>query len=396
MPAMSMGNSVLMVWALGFRNPRMIKQAKSLAAKGHRVELAYWHRDLGDEEDFEKKYDLSPFRVHRLTTSKAGMARGTANILRRVQFVFKTARLAMQSRTEIVHAIDFDAALGALIGLTVVRRKVHLIYDIADFLEDYQSNYPFILKWVVKKLSNVICRRADYVIIPDEERRKHLPLDVQDSAVVVNNAPDLRDLGLSINNQRDYSENNKKMVVYYYGTMSEDRGLGELMTAVHDLGEGFELLIAGWGTLETRVKEMAAKCDRISFIGSLDQRSALEHLKAIDIVYAVYDPSVKINQMASPTKFFEAMAFERPVMVCRGTTVDRLVEKYGVGVLVDYSAESIKASLRTFMLNGGVASYLEKIRSIKNLYVWESSDMNMHNIYRKIVNTQTMGGAVIP
>jgi glycosyltransferase involved in cell wall biosynthesis len=119
-------------------------------------------------------------------------------------------------------------------------------------------------------------------------------------------------------------------------------------------------------------------------MGSLDQKSALENLPNVDAVYAVYDPSVKINQMASPTKFFEAMAFDRPVIVCRGTTIDKLVEDAGVGVVVDYHAASIKSALMALKSGDARARYLRNIKSIKGGYLWETSENNLYETYKTI------------
>ncbi|MCS3783592.1 hypothetical protein GGP88_001132 [Salinibacter ruber] len=88
---------------------------------------------------------------------------------------------------------------------------------------------------------------------------------------------------------------------------------------------------AGWGKNEDAVVHTEEALANVGFFGILLQEDVLHRAAEMDVIAMIDDPSYGVNQMASPNKLFEAMAIARPVLVPRGTLIDKLVENEEIG-----------------------------------------------------------------
>ena len=63
--------------------------------------------------------------------------------------------------------------------------------------------------------------------------------------------------------------------------------------------------------------------------------------KECDVILCVYDPKDYNNRNNLPNKLFLAMKLGKPIIVSKGTKAAEIVEKYGMGVAVDYSIAAV-------------------------------------------------------
>src|ERR1035441_3073417 len=95
---------------------------------------------------------------------------GFANAKLLIALPLWTLRLAAHMatlRTDLVHAMDFDAALGVAIGLRA--RNVPFLYDIQDNFE-LRHPFPAPVRWGIRKADNWIIGRSACTIVVGEER----------------------------------------------------------------------------------------------------------------------------------------------------------------------------------------------------------------------------------
>jgi glycosyltransferase involved in cell wall biosynthesis len=81
---------------------------------------------------------------------------------------------------------------------------------------------------------------------------------------------------------------------------------------------------------------MAAGLANVAFHGRVGYERALAMMYRADTLIATYDPSIPNHRYASPNKLFEAMMLAKPIVVARGTNMDRIVERHGCGLVVEY------------------------------------------------------------
>jgi glycosyltransferase involved in cell wall biosynthesis len=282
----------------------------------------------------------------------------------------------MKIRPKVVHAVDFDSSFAALLACKL--NKIDLIYDIADYIETFDSRIPWFVRKTVKVLSGMIVKGSTSVILPDKNRLDNIHSSQIHKTEIVNNAPAINLNELPLN---EIIVDSSKLNVIYYGAFNEDRGIREIIEAASALqSEGIIFWLAGWGALESVIEQ--CELNNVNFVGKLTQLQALSLLKEMSLSLIIYDPSFEHNKVASPNKIFEAMAIGTPVMVCKGTSIDVLVDKETLGVLCNYTSESIVTNLRQLTPNK-LEQYSTNILSVYPLHRWEHSKDVLLRIYDK-------------
>ena len=104
-----------------------------------------------------------------------------------------------------------------------------------------------------------------------------------------------------------------EMTVLYAGQIVTNRGILELIDAV-SAGSGIELVLIGYGRIESEVSEAMSRRRNGVFLGWKSHEEILSLTRDCDVVYAMYNPDVPNNRFASPNKLFEAMACGKPVL----------------------------------------------------------------------------------
>ena len=78
----------------------------------------------------------------------------------------------------------------------------------------------------------------------------------------------------------------------------------------------------------------------VSFIGRVNPyEKTLEILSKCDAMFALYDPSTETHKFSSANKIFESMMLSKPIIVSKNTGMDKIVERYGTGLIVEYGNE---------------------------------------------------------
>ena len=73
-----------------------------------------------------------------------------------------------------------------------------------------------------------------------------------------------------------------------------------------------------------------------TFKGEFNNKDKPEIYKDIDIINALYGNESLEVQTALPNKLYDAIVFKKPMIVSKGTYLSELVEKYKIGIAVDF------------------------------------------------------------
>jgi len=108
------------------------------------------------------------------------------------------------------------------------------------------------------------------------------------------------------------------------------------------------LELAGFGGDEAMILERARELPNVKWHGRVPYHDAIMLSAKADVLFALYDPDIPNHRFSSPNKVFEAMMLGRPIVVARGTNMDRIVEQADSGLVVEYGdiAALDKAFLR--------------------------------------------------
>lgn len=306
---------------------RVLREARALAADGHTVtivELAAGPRTPEPVADGVTRLSalprpalkrLIPFKLHRLISG------------------FAIARAAARLRPDVVHA--HDVAMLPSGWLAARRARALLVYDTHEFALGvaYRTRAFALLVRVVERL---FVPRADAVItvsggiagrLASIYRLRRPPVVVRNTADASGTRPGrgLRDeLGLSAGTP----------LVLHQGAPARHRGCTTLARAVERL-DGVHLVFLGQGEPEFMAQLRAGANGRVHFVPARPPEQLLAATAEADVGVTLLEDVCENHRLALPNKVFEYVAAGVTVVASDLPELRGLVERYGIGELVD-------------------------------------------------------------
>jgi len=352
--------------------PRIAKEAGTLARAGFEVHVILWDRDLAHPEEETR----DGIRIHRFRLRAPEGQPSLVFLLPRwwAHLFFHLLRL----RPDVIHAVDFDTVVPAYAAARIAGAR--LVYDIFDFYaEMITASLPPRLRRLLAEWERRMIPRADAVVVPDLRRREQFGIARPKVLVEILNVPDDRRLPAV----REDSEN---FVVFYGGMIAKDRGLKDLVMACEDVGA--KLLVAGHGPDEAALLDIIESSHAASYLGTVPYEEVLERTAASQVVAALYDPAIPNNRFAAPNKLFEAMMFGKPVLVSKGTLAAEIVDEIACGLVVQYGdREDLKKALESLMLSPSEAAAMgaRGRAAFERRYNWKAMEPLLLKLYRDLV-----------
>lgn len=314
--------------------PRLAKEAASLARAGYEIHALLWDR----EQVHPALEDCDGIRIHRYRLSAPEGQPALAGLLPRWWSHIFRKLLAL--RPDVIHAVDFDTALPAYAAARILGAK--LVYDIFDFYAEMivASLTPLLRRGLAAGERGIIAR-ADLVIVPDRRREAQFSGVRPQRLVEIMNVPEDRAVP---------AEPSEQFIVFYGGMITRDRGLKDLVAACESSGARF--LVAGHGPDEAELLPYIETSPVSLYLGTIPYDDVLRHTAACQVIPALYDPAIPNNRFAAPNKMFEAMMLSKPVLVSEGTAAADVVKEVGCGLVVPYGdREALRGALEQLMLS---------------------------------------------
>ncbi|NJE26413.1 hypothetical protein E3E22_07240 [Thermococcus sp. MV5] len=337
-------------------DPRVYKEAKSLAKYGHEVCIIAWDR----EGKYPKEEKVEGFRVIRVGP-KARY--GPLMAVKLPFFYLNVFKIILKLKPDAIHTHDFDTAILGFIFKKL--KKIMWVYDVHDLYESFVENG--LVKRFILKLDSIFLRTSDIVISVNPTMSSILiERGAKIGTVVILNTID----PFPVEDQKD-----PNFTVFYGGILSKGRFVKEMTKIVEELG--IPLRIAGRGILENFVK----KCRNVIFLGYIPHKKAVKELSQAHLTFILYNPKVLNNRIAAPNKLFEAMWVGTPVLIVRGTLPERLSEKFGIPV--EYSMDDVKEKLKFLRGNPKIIRKKSKLgkKIFLKSYTWRKMEKMLICIY---------------
>ncbi|MEZ0348902.1 MAG: glycosyltransferase family 4 protein [Thermus sp.] len=315
-------------------DPRVEKEARALAEAGYQVRVLGWDR-IGRSPRQERKDYGTLERIF----IRAHFGKGLANLPALLRFQVALLKFLFQHRSEydIIHACDLDTVVSAYVAGLLFHKKV--VYDIFDFYAEMLRHTPNWIKRAVKHLDIWLMGKVDAVILADEARKEQIRGAKPKRLQIIYNSPD------TLWECRE-SYSSPPLRIVYVGLLQVERGILQMLEVLHTHPE-WELDLAGFGGDEERIRQEAEKLPNVRYHGRIPYEETLRLTCTAHVLFATYDPSIPNHRYSSANKLFEAMAFGKPIIVARGTGMDRLVESLGLGYVVEYgNVRELEATLR--------------------------------------------------
>jgi glycosyltransferase involved in cell wall biosynthesis len=357
-------------------DPRVKKEAESLASRGPRVTVLGWDR----ASEFPLEEELDGIRVLRVRNSS--YMRLLPLDLLRLRPWWRTAyrvaaKLHKDERLSAVHCHDLDTLP---IGIWLKRGfGIPLVYDAHEIWPNMLAkDVPGFIAQRFYRLERRLVKDADRVIIAEDGYRDYfVSLGVQNTVTVLN-AKVL--IGTEYEPPR-----NDVFTLLYVGTLNRARFFPQVVEVCGHL-EGVKLIVGGLGKLYDQVERLCQSFDNVDFLGAVPSDKVISLTRTCDAVVCMVDPSVENNRIATANKQFEAMVCGRPIICTRGTRSGEITMEEDCGLVVDYTEEGLREAVIRLRDSPELRERLGRnaLRAAVKKYNWGIEEKKLLGVYKEL------------
>lgn len=365
-----------MTSAHGWADGRIFqKECRSLANAGYDViELTNEEKDAVEDGVYVRGLGTCRNRLHRMTTK-----------------MFVMAVHAFWLSADIYHFHDPDLLLPGLLLRAFNKRVIYDIHEDMPRTVLYKYYIPVRLRVPLMRLTELIENTAARAMsglvaaTPAIADRFH---GLNGNTVIVNNFPILARRAHT--GRVDWSQ--RSFSVAYIGGIAEERGIGEILSAMEHLQHTKATLeLAGRFSYPALEKELTRRPSwrSVSFRGMLKPAGILELLGTVRAGLAILHP--QSNYLASqPTKLFEYMSAGIPVIASDFPLLRRIVEDTGCGLLVDpFDPTSIAEAIFYLLTHDAEAEAMGQRgrAAVERQYNWTVEEGTLLNLYSSLTDS---------
>ena len=351
-------------------DPRVYKEAKSLAKHGHEVYVVAWDRE-GKYSEFEEVDGIKIIR----TGPKADY--GVRVLLKLPLFYLKAFVWVLKLKPNIIHTHDFDTSLLGYFARGFVGSI--WIQDIHDLYSKMiaKSGVPRLVTGILWAIEKLVYTFPDALIIVSPKFKWLLRGSQRERSIVIRNVP--------LSEYDNTLELSVPKGVFYGGVLSSDRGILDVIHVCSELRIPF--LIAGIGdeSFVRKIRRVAGA----NFIGYIPRDEYIKLVQKYGIIPIIFDPDSEEenSKYALPNKFFDALCLGAIPLVSRGTYLAELVEFHRIGVSVNYGNRiDLKDKLISIFTNRKLSKKIQ-IRARKMCqkhFQWCYEEVKLIDLYLRV------------
>jgi len=256
-----------------------------------------------------------------------------------------------------------------------------LIYDPHE-LESEANGLHGLRKILTKRVERALVGAADHCIFVGRAIEEWYAREYQlANTTVLYNCPAHTEVAPSGCFRKAFAVSPEKAVFLYQGLLGEGRGIRLLVEAFAPLAQHAELVIMGYGPLETWVREQAERHPNVHFHPAVAPDRLLDYTAGADFGLSVIEPTSVSYDYCMPNKLFEYVMARIPVLVSPTIEQRKFVETLGVGeVAMAVTAEGVRdAALR--LMRHGAAHYHAALERARSEFCWEQQERRLERAY---------------
>lgn len=355
-------------------DPRVYKEAKTLAKNGYDVEILCWDRENSYLERETEKVD--GFTIKRFFPfSRYGS--GIKQIFPYISFIRQIKKYLSSKEIDIVHAHDIDALFAA----TLIKGQHKLVWDMHEFFDGSKSTVAKLFS----KLAPYCFKRTNGIIIVSEKQRERYANMIRTNTKValVMNAAESK-----IFENIEHTDSDR-LRISFIGNVRDYESL-TLMINIVDKLDGVDFYIHGDGHILDAVRDYSSGKKNVIITGRYAYEDAAELYANTDLVYSLYTERVNVVGGIF-NKFFESIVAKVPILGNKDTYNGSLIEKLDTGYVVKAGDEQgIRALIDRLIKNPAeLNEKVENIKLIKNDYSWENQGKEMLELYDELLKEKT-------
>jgi glycosyltransferase involved in cell wall biosynthesis len=355
------------------------KECRSLARAGYEVIV------LGN---YESNETVDGVRLQGLGAPNGRIQRMTVKLVEMCRAAFTVA-------ADVYHIHDPELLV---VGLALRASGKRVVYDIHEDLPRtvlLKAYVPRILRkpllWIVERAENAAARRMSGLITATPALADRFG-SIHRNTVVVNNFVILDEFISS----RVPEWKNRDSAVAYYGGISEERGILEMVAAMDLLPTTLHLKLelGGCFYVKEQEAELAAKpyWKHVNWHGQLDRNGIASLLNRVQVGLVVLHPD-EAYLTSQPTKLFEYMAAGIPVVASDFPLWRNIIEGAGCGLLVDpFNVRDIAAAIEHLITNPGEAAAMGQRgrRAAEGHFSWSNEEQVLLSFYSSLLPSRVL------
>lgn len=356
-----------------YNDSRATKEIMALCEAEYNVTVLAWDKNGVSEKECQKVFSQYSNLHFSFFDEFIKDNIGFKNIHKLIKWFFwVNKQLKGLDHIHLIHACDLDAAMGVLHFCK--KSKTKFIYDIYDYYID--SHFiPAPIVCMVEKREIQTINLSAATIICTEERREQISKASPKRTIVIHNSPDVETM--------EYVP-----IIYdyiYCGVLCDERNIGDIFREYHN-NTDLRVCIAGHGDYKQTAIDLMNIYPNFTYHGSVNYSKVLDLEHQSMCISAIYDPSVRNHRLCAPNKFYEALALGKPIIVCKGTGIDRIVANNNIGIVIDYNAKELYSAIRTLKANPQICDEMgKKARKLyEEKYRWSTMKERLMDLYDEL------------
>lgn len=396
-------------------DPRVLKEARSLAGAGYDVTVIAWDRENAYPAEELIRSDTGQsggFCVQRVQEVRSSYGAGLAQALRLPRFWLHAWRRLGRLRPDVVHCHDFDTLPPGWLWAKLHRRPV--IYDAHEYYTELQRPRlrglaGKVLLPLIAAAEQVLSRSAAAVVTVDERiaSRYHSrrlviighypPADFAQTLAQpeIGDYPKRTDQSAHSPPHSPLPTPQTPSTLVYAGRFSTDRGLVVVAQALQRLAaQGLRPRLRLLGVWTSPAEEqafwqaMAGLESQVEMAGWVSFQQVPAQLVSADVALALLQP-IERYTVALPVKLFEYMACGLPVIISDFPANRTVVAGADCGILVDPTdVEAVAAAIARLSADPAEARRLgaNGRRAFETQYNWQALERKLLALYEELVD----------
>jgi len=347
---------------------RVYKEAKYLIEKGFDVEIICWDREneyIAKETEIYEGIKIKRFYPYAKYGTRLKQIKAFH------QFIKLCKGYLEGKEYDYLHCHDLD---GMLVSLFIKKKNIKTIFDMHEMYELQKANKRS--RRLIRLLVKITQNKADFIIYQRYSSKETISKKNKNKLIYLPNYPERS----RFNNISKTSSD--KLRIAFIGMVRCFDEMKNLMEAVKDIKE-IEVSLHGEGVAYTQLKKIEENYSNVKVTGKFTIDHINELYQETDILYSVYPNSIPQYYFAFPVKFFQTIITKTPVIVSKGSILERFLKKYDIGFAVEGgNIDEIKTLI--IKINSNKELLQEKKKNLEKIqyeYCWELISANLDKIY---------------
>lgn len=324
----------------------------------------------------------------------------SSRVKRMLSFTNKVYEKALEIDADIYHFHDPELLSS---GLKLKKKGKKVFFDSHEYTYQQikiKGYIPSFLRGLVGGLylknETKICKQLDGVIFPCKIDGKNPFLNRCKQTIYINNLPYLEeflDMGFRNSHSKDnMAEINKIYDICHIGSLSEERGIRELLTACNKINA--TVLLGGDFASEEFQNSLTRDglMENVEFVGYCDRYQVVDYYKKSKIGASTILPVGQYPIAGNlPTKVYEFMAMGIPVVISNFSHTLEVLEEYRFGIAVNpYDINAIENAINKLLNDDELRSKMGQNgrKAIEEVFNWEEEAKKIIDAYIGIMNQE--------